>query len=70
MVIPTREFDPLLADGYDFQAQMITYIRKHFAKRLGRDIELLDLPDGIELLAEKHGLLYVAAETTMLAEAA
>ncbi|MHC4663344.1 MAG: hypothetical protein ACYS8W_16915 [Planctomycetota bacterium] len=43
-----------------FRAQMIEYIKAHFADVLGDDIKLLDLPNGLDILAEKLGLTQIS----------
>jgi hypothetical protein len=40
----------------EFRAQMIGYIRSHFAQILGDDVRLLDLPNGLDLIKEKYGI--------------
>jgi hypothetical protein len=38
----------------EFRQEMIQYIKKHWAGVLGSDIHLLDLPNGLDLIAEKY----------------
>ncbi|MGD0093945.1 MAG: hypothetical protein ABSE73_28890 [Planctomycetota bacterium] len=55
MVFPTAEHSPFVGEG-DFRSQMIEYIKTHFGDFLGEDVELLDLPDGLDLIQEKYPL--------------
>ncbi|MFA5987080.1 MAG: hypothetical protein WC797_00285 [Candidatus Paceibacterota bacterium] len=43
-------------DGDDVRARMIQFIKTHYAATLGKDIDLLDQPDGLERLHEKYCL--------------
>ncbi len=61
MVIPTPEHNPTFAPGTDVRAAMRGYIREHFAARLGPDANLLDLPNGLDLLSQKYGALRLEA---------
>lgn len=56
MLIPTAGDNPMLAEGSDVRAEMIRYIRAHFADLLGEDVRLLDLPNGLEILSKKYAL--------------
>jgi len=37
-----------------FQARVAKYVRAHYSEVLGSDDEILDLPDGLEILHQKH----------------
>ena len=37
-----------------FQARVAKYMRAHYSEVLGSDDEILDLPDGLEILHQKH----------------
>ena len=43
-----------------YRAKMIEYIKFHFEDVLGDDIKLLDLPNGLDILAEKLGLTQIS----------
>ena len=42
-----------VAEVIEFRIKMKLYIREHFADILGDDIDLLDAPDGLDLLKQK-----------------
>ncbi|MHC5056342.1 MAG: hypothetical protein ACYTKD_16710 [Planctomycetota bacterium] len=37
-----------------FQARVAKYVRTHFSEVIGSDDEILDLPDGLEVLHQKY----------------
>ena len=37
-----------------FQGRVAKYMRAHFSEVLGSDDEILDLPDGLEILHQKY----------------
>ena len=39
-----------------FRKSMAAYIKEQFAGLLGEDIQLLDLPNGVNLIKEKYGI--------------
>lgn len=41
-------------DENEVRERMIRFIKTHYAKTLGKDIELLDQPGGLELLHQKY----------------
>lgn len=56
MIIPDPSVNPLFRDdGRPFQDKMIAYIRDHFSDLLGSDAALLDLDNGLDLIANKYG---------------
>ena len=55
MVCPMQECSPFSGDG-DFRSQVIEYIKKNFADFLGKDVALLDLPNGLDLIQAKYPL--------------
>ena len=61
MGFPTPEIDPKFSPGVDFRAAMTGCIREHFAERLGADLNLLDLPNGLDLLSQRYGALHQEA---------
>lgn len=40
--------------GKDIREKMIHFIRKHYKDTLGKDVGLLDQPDGLDKLHEKY----------------
>lgn len=54
MLIPSEWENPGPGQETDFRARMIEYIRTHFSKLLGKDVALLDEPDGLEILHQKY----------------
>ena len=55
MVFPDDDHSFLDAEK-DLRSQMILYIKKHFSDVLGDDVKLLDMPDGLAIIADKYGL--------------
>jgi hypothetical protein len=43
-------------DGDDVRTRMIHFIKTHYAATLGKDVDLLDQPDGLEKLHKKYCL--------------
>lgn len=41
-------------DDNEVREHMIRFIKTHYSKTLGKDIELLDQPGGLELLHKKY----------------
>ena len=39
----------------EFRQRMIAYIKQEFGDMLGRDVELLDKPGGLQILLLKYG---------------
>ena len=44
------------ATGEDFSLKMISYIRENFGHILGADVNLLDHPNGLDLISQKYGI--------------
>jgi hypothetical protein len=38
--------------------RMVDYIKANFREILGSDVDLLDHPDGLELLRDKYSMMY------------
>ena len=53
MMFPTDDQSPFSGEG-DFRSQLVDYIKKHFAGVLGSDVNLLDRPDGLDVVRAKH----------------
>ena len=53
MIFPIPECSPFNGPG-DFKAQMIQYIKRNFSEVLGKDAELLDLPNGLDLIQARY----------------
>ena len=43
-------------DGDEIRQRMVQFIKTHYAQTLGKDIELLDQPGGLEKLHKKYCL--------------
>ncbi|MBI2943163.1 MAG: hypothetical protein HYY25_03075 [Candidatus Wallbacteria bacterium] len=43
-------------DGDEVRQRMVQFIKTHYASTLGKDIELLDQPGGLEKLHKKYCL--------------
>lgn len=41
-------------DNEEVRKRMVRFIKTHYAKTLGKDIELVDTPEGRELLHQKY----------------
>lgn len=41
-------------DGDEVRLRMVQFIKTHYAQMLGKDIELLDQPGGLEKLHKKY----------------
>jgi hypothetical protein len=54
-MIPATDWSAAFGEG-DFQDRMKDYIRRHFGHLLGADVELLDRPNGLEMIQAKYGL--------------
>ena len=54
MVMPDGDYDKLFEDNAtDFKDRIIAYIKDNFADALGDDMEILNLPDGLDIIQEK-----------------
>jgi hypothetical protein len=42
------------SDDTEVRERLIRFVKTHYAKTLGKDIELLDQPGGLELLHRKY----------------
>lgn len=55
MVVPCKDEGLYSGEG-DFRDRMIQYIRENFSELLGNDVELLDRPDGLDLIQARYGV--------------
>jgi len=40
----------------EFRKSVIEYIKEQFSDLLGKDVALLDLPNGLDIVKEKYGI--------------
>ncbi len=53
MMFPTDDQSPFSDQG-DFRSQVVEYIKEHFADVLGSDVNLLDRPDGLDVVQARY----------------
>ena len=49
-----KKSNPVPRDDTEVRERLVRFIKTHYAKTMGADIELLEQPGGLELLHQKY----------------